>query len=147
MRKLITLCIALAMCISAMTVTAFAGNDKDKDKDKGNGNGNTGTGQTQVHIHFQGEGNVGGNKDSITIIVGENQYTGSVQGSKLEIEMGSTDNGFDFGANESMEVGYKNNKTGETGTIIMTHKEGNGGNIDKEHDNGLNNFYGSVKQP
>ena len=121
MRKLITLCIALAMCISAMTVTAFAGNDKDKDKDKGNGNGNTGTGQTQVHIHFQGEGNVGGNKDSVTIIVGENQYTGSVQGSKLEIEMGSTDNGFDFGANESMEVGYKNNKTGETGTIILTH--------------------------
>lgn len=134
-RKVATVCMVLALCISMMTVPAFADNNKDKD--------NTGTGQTQVHIHLNGT--IGSNKDDVTIIVGDNEYHGSIQGSKLEIEMDTTDNGFDFGKDESMDVGFKNNTTGETGTLTLTHKEGNGNNIGKEHDNGLNNFNGDVK--
>ena len=133
MRKLAAMCMALVLLVAMMAIPAFAKND------------DPGTGQTQVHIHL--DGSIGENKDSVTIIVGENEYQGSVQGSKLEIEMGTTENGFDFGAGESMEVGYRNNNDGTTGTITLTHKEGNGNNIGKEHDNGLNNFNGSVNKP
>ena len=94
MRRMMALCIALALCIGLMTVPAFAKNDKN--------NGNTGTGQTQVHIHLKD--NIGSNKDSVTIIVDGKEYHGSIQGSKLEIEMDSTDNGFDFGKDESMDI-------------------------------------------
>ena len=137
MRKMFALCMALALCVSMLAATVFASNENS------NGQGNTGTGQTQVHIHL--DGSIGSNKDDVSIIVGDNEYHGSIQGSKLEIEMDSTDNGFDFGKDESMDVGFKNNTTGETGTLTLTHKEGNGNNIGKEHDEGLNNFNGSVK--
>ena len=145
MRKITVLCMVLVFCIGIMTLPVLAANNGNG-KENGNGNGNTGTGQTQVHIHMQ-DGNVGSNGDDVTLIVGDKEYEGNIQGSKLNIEMDSTDNGFDFGADESMEVSYKNNTTGETGTITLTHKEGNGNNIGSEHDNGLNNFNGTVKQP
>ena len=145
MRKITVLCMVLVFCIGIMTLPVLAANNGNG-KGNGNGNGNTGTGQTQVHIHMQ-DGNVGSNGDDVTLIVGDKEYEGNIQGSKLNIEMDSTDNGFDFGADESMEVSYKNNKTGETGTITLTHKEGNGNNIGNEKDEGLNNFNGTVKQP
>ena len=130
MRKVLALCMMLALCIGMMAVPAFA--------DNGNG-----TGQTQIHIHL--DGNIGDNKDSVTIIVDGKEYHGSIQGSKLKIEMNTTDNGFDFAQGESMDVNFVNNNNGSTGTLTLTHKEGNGNNIDKEHDKGLNNFNGSVK--
>jgi len=135
MRRIVIGCMALALFISMIAVPAFAANDKKDD--------HTGTGQTQVHIHL--EGTIGGNKDSVTIIVDGKEYHGSIQGSKLEIEIEDTDNGFNFDKGESMDVEFKNNSTGESGTLTLTHKEGNGTNIDKEHDKGLNNFNGTLK--
>jgi len=111
----------------------------------GNGNGNTGTGQTQVTIHLDGK--IGENKDSITVVVDGQEYQGNIKGSTLEIEMDSTKNGFHFDQGSSMDIGYKNNNDGTSGTLNITHHEGNGKDIDKEHDSGKNNFDGTVKQP
>lgn len=130
LRKVISTVIVLALLIGVMSVTALAA--------PGNG-----TGQTQVHIH--GVAGIAPNKSEVVIIVDGKEYPGTLQGSKLTIEMDSTDNGFDFGADESMDVEYRAGD--QTGTLTLTHKEGNGNNIGKEHDKGLNNFNGTVKQP
>lgn len=128
LRKVISPVIVLALLISVMSVSALAA---------------TGTGQTQVHIH--GVGGIAPNKSEVIIIVDGQEYAGTLQGSKLTIEMDSTDNGFDFAKGESMDVEYRAGD--QTGTLTLTHKEGNGNNIGKEHDQGLNNFNGTVKQP
>lgn len=129
-RKMIVTLAVLALLVGVMSVSALAASG-------------TGTGQTQVHIH--GVEGLAPNKSEVVIIVDGKEYTGTLQGSKLTIEMDSTDNGFDFGADESMDVGYRVGD--QTGTLTLTHKEGNGTNIGKEHDQGLNNFNGTVKQP
>ena len=131
MKKILATLLALTLMFSLTSVAVSA---KKEDT--------TGTGQTQVHIH--GVGDIGKNKDKVTIIVGENRYEGELQGSKLEIEIDSTDNGFDFDKGESMDIQYEIEGGGK-GTITITHQEGNGTNIGKEHDEGLNNFKGSVK--
>ena len=128
-KRVLAMCMALLLSVSMMTVPAFA-----------EGNGNTGTGQTQAKIHLDGD-NIGNNGDSVDLFVGENKYEGKVQGGNLNVEMNTTDNHFNFGKEESLEITYINNTTGETGTIILSHKEGNGGT---ENDKGKNNFNGSV---
>jgi len=130
MRKIIVTITTLALLIGLMSVSALAA--------PGNG-----TGQTQVHIH--GVEGLAPNKSEVVIIVDGKEYSGTLQGSKLTLEMDSTDNGFDFGKDESMEVGYRVGD--ETGTLTLTHKEGNGNNVGKEHDEGLNNFNGTVNAP
>lgn len=103
-----------------------------------------GVGQTQIHIHMKDE-KIGENKDSITIVVDGQEYQGVINGSKIEIEMNTTENGFNFAKNESLDIDYYNNSDGTNGTITITHKEGNGNNIHNEHDKGLNNFNGVLK--
>lgn len=137
-QKIAALSCATALTLSLLTPSALAnGNGKDNGKDKGS----TGAGQTAVHIH--GVKDIAGNKDEVTITVGDKSYTGVLKGDKLTIEMGSTDNGFDFGKDESLEIGYKT--ANGSGTILIKHQEGNGANIGTEHDKGLNNFKGEVK--
>ena len=129
MKKLIVCLLSLIFILNISFVCVLAAND------------DLGTGQSQVHIH--GVGDIGNNKDAITLIVGDNEYQGQLQGSKLTVEMDSSFNGFDFSPDESMEVGYRNGDV--SGILILTHQEGNGNNINKEHDMGLNNFRGSLK--
>ena len=137
-QKIAALSCATALTLSLLTPSALAnGNGKDNGKDKGS----TGAGQTAVHIH--GVKDIAGNKDEVTITVGDKSYTGVLKGDKLTIEMGSTDNGFDFGKDESLEIGYKT--ANGSGTILIKHQEGNGANIGTEHDKGLNNYKGEVK--
>ena len=137
-QKIAALSCATALTLSLLTPSALAnGNGKDNGEDKGS----TGAGQTAVHIH--GVKDIADNKDEVTITVGDKSYTGVLKGDKLTIEMGSTDNGFDFGKDESLEIGYKT--ANGSGTILIKHQEGNGANIGTEHDKGLNNFKGEVK--
>ena len=137
-QKIAALSCATALTLSLLTPSALAnGNGKDNGEDKGS----TGAGQTEVHIH--GVKDIADNKDEVTITVGDKSYTGVLKGDKLTIEMGSTDNGFDFGKDESLEIGYKT--ANGSGTILIKHQEGNGANIGTEHDKGLNNFKGEVK--
>lgn len=103
-----------------------------------------GVGQTQIHIHMKDE-KIGENKDSITIVIDGQEYHGVISGSKIEIEMNTTENGFNFAKNESLDIDYYNNSDGTNGTITITYKEGNGNNIQNEHDKGLNNFNGVLK--
>ena len=77
MRKLITLCIALAMCISAMTVTAFA--------DDG------------THL-YQGEGLE--NAD-LSVKIGDDTYTFTPQGGHWESDSSIR---LDIGKGESTNV-------------------------------------------
>ena len=132
MRSLMAVLACMAIVLSALQVPAYAKKDDKK----------TGTGQTQVHIHKVGQ--LGGNGTMVTIYVDGNAYSGPISGSKLTLEMNSTDNGFDFPKGGSMDVRYSV-ETGETGTLTLTHKEGNGNNIKDEHDQGLNNFNAEVK--
>ena len=127
---------------AAMMLTLLPGALAAPDKDQKKNNDNTGTGQTQVHIH--GMSGLTDNKGTVTITVGDKEYTGTLNGSTLEIEMDSTDNGFDFDQGESMDIGYTTG-SGASGTITLEHQEGNGTNIANGHDKGLNNFKGTIK--
>lgn len=135
-KKIISALVISCLIFSLLTCAAFAKNDNNN----GNGNDQTGTGQTQIHIH--GVGEIGDNKDEVTVVIDGVAYTGTLEGGKLTIDMGTTDNGFDIAPDGSKEITYQNGDN--SGTITVTHKEGNGNNINKEHDKGLNNFNGSV---
>ena len=121
-------------------------NDNNGGNGNGNGNHGNGNGSTKVNIHYMsglGESNstfeiIDPNKPGIT-------YTGTLNGSNLSFDMGTTDNGFSFPPDGSYVLKYVNIKTGETGEIILTHKEGNAtGDITTEPDAGTNNFNGAA---
>ena len=145
-KKFIAIVLVLCLCL-AMAVQVFAKPDKDNGGGKDKDNGQTGVGQTAVHIH-QAQG-LGSEGDSVTIsfnVVDENGqekeaiYTGTIQGSKLTIDMENTENYFDL-SNGPINATFVNNSTEEEGVFQITGKEGNdtahGG---KAQDKGLNNF-------
>ncbi len=122
--RFIAASIMCAIIASSACAPAFAKSDK-----------NPGTGQTQIHIH--GVQGIGSNKDSITVVIGGVEYQGTIKGSTLVIDMDTTDNTLDIQLGESVDISFKNNTSNKSGTISVSHQEGNG---NSEHDNGLNNF-------
>ena len=130
LRKVLVTLLTASMVLGCASVTALA----------------AGSGQTKVHIHELG--GLGDNKDEVEITVGDKTYYGKFKcDGKVEIEMNSTANGFDIEPGGSIEIQFTNTTKGTTTTVILTHKEGNGDKIDKEHDKGKNNFNGAVKTP
>ena len=110
-------------------------------KNDNKNNGNTGVGQTQVHIHHVS--GITANKGSVTVTMEDGtKYSGTLTGSTLTLEMGTTENGFDIAKGEALTVSYATGD-GKTGLLTITHKEGNGDKIKNEHDEGLNNFNGT----
>lgn len=135
MNKKKVLSIVLSLCIM-IGLTSFAYAKKDND---------LGEGQTEITIHIDGGKDVvAENNEEFQICIGDEIYNAVWKGNHMTIKMDSADNGFDIGKDEFIDIGYSSSKG--SGTIRVTHQEGNGSNIDKEHDNGLNNFKGELNQ-
>ena len=128
----LTICLAVALAVTFLIPSAaLAASAKNSN-------------QTEVHIHRLSGITV--NKGSVTITLPDGtSYTGMLTGSTLTLDIGSPDNGFHIDKNETLTVSYTTSDN-RSGVMVISHKEGNGTNIPKEHDKGLNNYNGSYTE-
>ena len=131
-RGFLTICLAVALAVTFLIPSAaLAASAKNSN-------------QTEVHIHRLSGITV--NKGSVTITLPDGtSYTGMLTGSTLTLDIGSPDNGFHIDKNETLTVSYTTSDN-RSGVLVISHKEGNGTNIPKEHDKGLNNYNGSYTE-
>ena len=103
-----------------------------------------GEGQVSVHIHVKSDAKFCDNKAEVKLTLEDGRvFTAVYNGSVLDFNMGSMDNIIipTDDRDQKVEVRFEilSGKTnlGNTGTMVITHQEGNGGS---EHDKGLNNY-------
>ena len=126
------LAIVMAMCV----IFAYSGVAMADPK--------PGEGQVSVHIHVKSDAKFCDNKAEVKLTLEDGRvFTAVYNGSVLDFNMGSMDNIIipTDDRDQKVEVRFEilSGKTnlGNTGTMVITHLEGNGGS---EHDKGLNNY-------